>query len=125
VRGSHQASTKPSVSLTVAEMVLITMVVWAAVGGRTPEMCFRNMMRPSSVASATGSATPIRMPNHWLWNGIQRNEPPLMQHRSVLAPGSAFHNMKSGTGLSEPCCRLVGLGRFPVDLGRKRLHMRR
>ena len=35
-----------------------------------------------------------------------------MQHSSVGAPGSAFHSMKSGTGVSEPCCRLVGLASF-------------
>ena len=35
-----------------------------------------------------------------------------MQQRSVLAPGSAFHSMKSGTGVVEPCCRLVGLASF-------------
>ena len=46
-------------------------------------------------------------PNHWAWNGSQRNEAPLMQQRSVGAPGSAFHSMKSGTGVSDPCCRLV------------------
>ena len=35
-----------------------------------------------------------------------------MQHKSVFEPGSAFHSMKSGTGLSEPCCRLVELASF-------------
>ena len=35
-----------------------------------------------------------------------------MQQSSVCEPGSAFHNMKSGTGLSEPCCRLVWLASF-------------
>ena len=29
-----------------------------------------------------------------------------------LRPGSAFQSMKSGTGLSEPCCKLVGLASF-------------
>ncbi len=32
-----------------------------------------------------------------------------MQQSSVLAPGSAFQSMKSGTGVAEPCCRLVAL----------------
>ena len=35
-----------------------------------------------------------------------------MQHNCVGEPGSAFHSMKSGTGLSEPCCRLVWLASF-------------
>ncbi len=32
-----------------------------------------------------------------------------MQQSDDRAPGSAFHSMKSGTGVSEPCCMLVGL----------------
>ena len=51
----------------------------------------------------------MAMPNHGFGNGVHRKEPWLMQHRSVLAPGSAFHSMKSGTGVADPCCRLVGL----------------
>jgi hypothetical protein len=35
-----------------------------------------------------------------------------MQQRLVCAPGSAFHSMKSGTGVSDPCCRLVSLASF-------------
>ena len=38
-----------------------------------------------------------------------------MQHSSVGAPGSAFHSMKSGTGVAEPCCRLVGAASF-IDI---------
>ena len=64
------------------------------------------------IAIATGRIRPIAVPNHWFWNGSHRNEALLMQHSSVGAPGSAFQSMKSGTGLSEPCCRLVGLASF-------------
>ena len=35
-----------------------------------------------------------------------------MQQSSVGEPGSAFHSMKSGTGWSDPCCRLVALDSF-------------
>ena len=35
-----------------------------------------------------------------------------MQHRSVTAPGSEFHNMKSGSGVVEPCWRLVAEASF-------------
>ena len=36
-----------------------------------------------------------------------------MQQRSMGAPGSDVHSMKSGTGSSaDPCCRLVGLASF-------------
>src|SRR3979490_75425 len=78
----------------------------------TPEMRLRNTMTPTMVAMATGSTSPMKTPNHGCWNGSHRNEALLMQHNSVGDPGSAFHNMKSGTGLSEPCCRLVGLASF-------------
>jgi len=36
----------------------------------------------------------------------------LMQQRSVFDPGSAFPQHEVGTGLSDPCCRLVGLASF-------------
>src|SRR5216683_1604815 len=75
----------------------------------TPAMRLRNTMVPMIVAIATGSTTPMKTPNHLCWNGSHRNDALLMQHSSVGDPGSAFHSMKSGTGLSEPCCRLVGL----------------
>ncbi|MHC2335571.1 hypothetical protein ACVIW0_004860 [Bradyrhizobium sp. USDA 4454] len=78
----------------------------------TPEMRFRNTMVPSTSAIRTGKTNPIASPNHSLWNGNQRNDALVMQHSSVGAPGSAFHSIKSGTGLSEPCCRLVVLASF-------------
>ena len=75
----------------------------------TPEIRLRKTMVPRTKAIRTGRISPIAEPNHWLWNGNHRNEALLMQQSSVGAPGSAFQSMKSGTGLSEPCCRLVGL----------------
>ena len=78
----------------------------------TPAMRLRNTIKPSTMASATGRISPMANPNHWFWNGSQRNDALVMQHSSVGAPGSAFHSMKSGTGLSEPCCRLVWLASF-------------
>ena len=78
----------------------------------TPAMRLRNMMMPSTAAMQTGSTMPMATPNHWFWNGIHRNDALLMQHSSVCEPGSAFHSMKSGTGLSEPCCKLVWLASF-------------
>ena len=57
--------------------------------------------------------SPMATPNHCSLKGIQRNEPWLMQQRSMGAPGSDVHSMKSGTGSSaDPCCRLVGLASF-------------
>ena len=71
---------------------------------KTPAMRFLKMTAPSAAAAKVGTTTAMTKPTHWLWNGIHRNEVLVMQHRSGLAPGSAFQNMKSGIGVSEPCC---------------------
>ena len=54
----------------------------------------------------------MTMPNHCAWNGSQSHDPGVIQHSSVGAPGSAFHSMKSGTGVSDPCCSEVRLCSF-------------
>ena len=81
----------------------------------TPEIRLRNITQPMPSATSTGTSSDIPIPNHCSWNGVHRNEPWLMQHKSVLAPGSAFQSMKSGTGVADPCCKLVGLASF-IDI---------
>ncbi len=79
---------------------------------KTPAMRLRNTIPPISAARTVGTTIAIAKPNHCDWNGVQRNDVFVMQQRSDLAPGSAFQNMKSGMGVSEPCCMLVLLASF-------------
>ena len=80
---------------------------------KTPAMRLRKTIVPKPAAITVGTndghCEPEPLP---LWNGVQRNEVLVMQHNSGVAPGSAFQNMKSGTGVSEAACWLVVLASF-------------